>query len=304
MLYCAKCGEYLSPENFYVSDEFKTGRFPICKDCILEMATDYDNRLEAAVDNRDKLMRVFHMLNLPYSDEAYRSFKTKMGEGVSVAQSMLAQIQIWAKNNNKTWADSVFDKPVVKAPAVEQYDVRPEIRKIFGSGFTEDDYHFLQDQYDDWRARTQVDSKSQETYVQQICLQLLDIDKDRKAGKDTTNKIKALDVLMNSANLQPKQNVSNAATDALTFGQLIEKWENERPISEPSEEFKDVDGIGKYIRVWFTGWLSKALGMKANVYTTEFDKEISQFETKRAELEEDDETASIYNEIWGDEHGG
>ncbi len=304
MLYCAKCGEYLSPENFYVSDEFKTGRFPICKDCILEMATDYDNRLEAAVDNRDKLMRVFHMLNLPYSDEAYRSFKTKMGEGVSVAQTMLAQIQIWAKNNNKTWTDSVFDKPATDSVIVINTDVRPEIRRIFGHGFTEDDYRFLQDQYDDWRARTQVDSKSQETYVQQICLSLLDIDKDRKAGKDVTNKLKALDILMNSANLQPKQNVSNAATDALTFGQLIEKWENERPISEPSEEFKDVDGIGKYIRVWFTGWLSKALGLKANVFTAEFDKEISQFEVRRSEIEGDDETASIYNEIFGDENGG
>ena len=306
-LYCTKCGGFYNYDDFYISDEFKTGRFPICKECMLEMATDYDNRLEAAVDNREKLIRVFHMLNLPYSDEAFRSFKAKLGDGVSVAQSMIAQIQAWAKMNNKTWADSVFDKPVeaiVKAPTVEQYDVRPEIRKIFGNGFTEDDYHFLQDQYDDWRARTQVDSKSQETYVQQICLQLLDIDKDRKAGKDTTNKIKALDVLMNSANLQPKQNVSNAATDALTFGQLIEKWENERPISEPSEEFKDVDGIGKYIRVWFTGWLSKALGMKASVFTAEFEKEISQYEAKRAEIEEDDEDASIYNEIWGDEDGG
>jgi hypothetical protein len=300
MLYCAKCGEYLNIDNFYASDEFKTGRFPICKDCLLEMATDYDNRREAVVDNPEKLKRVFHMLNIPYSDEAFRSYKTKLGEDTSVAQTMMAQVHSWAKTNNKTWSDSVFDKSDNETDDT----VRPEIRRIFGHGFTDDDYRFLQDQYDDWRARTQVDSKSQETYVQQICLSLLDIDKDRKAGKDVTNKLKALDILMNSANLQPKQNVSNAATDALTFGQLIEKWENERPISEPSPEFKDVDGIGKYIRVWFTGWLSKALGLKANVYTAEFEKEIQQFMVERAEMEEDDETASIYNEIWGNENGG
>jgi hypothetical protein len=134
-------------------------------------------------------------------------------------------------------------------------------------------------------------------------MSLLDIDKDRKAGRDVTNKLKALDILMNSANLQPKQNVANAATDALTFGQLIEKWENEKPISEPSEEFKDVDGIGKYIRVWFTGWLAKALGLKANVFTAEYDKEVSQYEVSRPDDGEDDETSSIYNEIFGDTDG-
>lgn len=308
VLFCSKCGSFLSPDAFYNSDEFKTGRFPICKKCLVDMATDYDSRREVNVDNRDKLLRIFHMLNLPYSDEVYRSYKEKTDEGSSVAQMMIGQVSSWAKVNNKSWADSIFDRTTVVAgqvsnPSAEKREVRPEIKKIFGAGFTEQDYLYLQDQYDDWRARTQVDSKSQETYVQQICLQLLDIDKDRKANRDCTNKLQALDKLMCSANLQPKQNVANAATDALTFGQLIEKWENEKPISEPSEEFKDVDGIGKYIRVWFTGWLSKALGLKANVFTAEYDKEISQYEVKRPEYDEDDDTSSIYNEIFGDTNG-
>lgn len=309
ILYCPRCGSFLSPDSFYDSAEFKTGRFPICRKCLVDMATDYDSRRDMSVDNRDKMMRVFHMLNIPYSDEAFRNYKEKTTDGSSVSTMMISQIHTWAKANNKTWADSVFDRTTVVAgqaerPDTEHREVRADIKKIFGAGMTHDDYLFLQDQYDDWRARTQVDSKSQETYVQQICMQLLDIDKDRKSGKDCTNKLQALDRLMSSANLQPKQNVSNAATDALSFGQLIEKWENEKPISEASEEFKDVDGIGKYIRVWFTGWLSKALGLKANVFTAEFDKEISQHEVKRPEFDEDDETTSIYNEIFGDENGG
>ena len=31
---------------------------------------------------------------------------------------------------------------------------------------------------------------------------------------------------------------------------------------EPDPEFKDCDGIGKYIRVWFKGALSHALGLE------------------------------------------
>lgn len=307
VLYCSKCGSFLYPDSFYSSDEFKTGRFPICKKCLADMATDYDSRREANIDNRDKLLRVFHMLNLPYSDDVFRSYKEKTDEGSSVAQMMMSQISSWARSNNKTWADSVFDRTTVVAgqvasPSADRREVRAEIKKIFGVGFTEEDYLFLQDQYDDWRARTQVDSKSQETYVQQICLQLLDIDKDRKSGKDTTNKIKALDVLMNSANLQPKQNVANAATDSLSLGQLIEKYENDKPIPEADDEFKDINGIGKLFRVYFAGHLSKALGLK-NRYSEEYDKEISKY-TVEPPNAGDDVMSDTYQQLFGgDDYG-
>lgn len=302
IIYCGMCGDYLPEEEFMPSAEFKSGIFPICRKCLLDMATDYDRKNARRLDNRSKTLRVFHMLNLPFIEEKYNYYLEK-GDPTA-AQQLLAYVRSAPTMKDKAWSDVIIERPASTASMGESGPARAEIKKLFGSGFSEEDYIFLQDQYDDWRARTQVDSKSQETYVQQICLSLLEIDKDRKMGKDVTNKLRALDILMNSANLQPKQNVSNAAANTLTFGQLIEKWENERPISEPSEEFKDVDGIEKYIRVWFTGWLSKALGLKANVFTTEFDKEISQYEVKRPDYDEDDETNNIYNEIFGDENGG
>ena len=302
-VYCAGCGTYRSPDAFYESGELKAGLFPICADCLADMATDYDKKRGIRIDNRDKLLRVFHMIDIPFSDEAFKSFRENAVGGASVAKAMISQVHAWAKANKKTWADSVFEGASAMSDPSEGV-VRADIRKVFGRGFSEDDYLFLQDQYDDWKARTQVGTKSQETYVQQICSELLGIDKDRKAGRDVSQRLKTLDVLMCSANLQPKQNVGNAATDSLTFGQLIEKWEMEKPISEPSEEFKDVDGIGRYIRVWFTGWLTKALGLKANVFTAEYEKEISKYEVKRREYDGDDETSSIYSEIFGNGDGG
>ena len=82
----------------------------------------------------------------------------------------------------------------------------------------------MQDQYDDWTKRTQVDTKSQETYIVRICFKLLEIWKAQKQGKDTSNLDKSLNDLMAAANLQPKQNVSNAASDSVPFGHMIEKW--------------------------------------------------------------------------------
>ena len=177
---------------------------------------------------------------------------------------------------------------------------RKEIVKLFGSGFTVDDYLYLQDQYDSWCARTQVDSKSQQTYIVRICFKLLDIYKAQLAGKDTEKLDKSLNDLLAAANLQPRQNVGNAATDSLTFGQLIEKWENEEPIPEPSEEFKDVDNISKFLRVWFKGALSRALNLD-NGHSKEYDDYIDEYTVKPPEYMGDDGDGdeSVYTKIFG-----
>ena len=309
-VYCHGCNEFHSSTSFYNDKRFASGLYPICKKVLIDMATDYDKKEKIRVDNREKTIKVFQMLDIPFIDSIYQSALQTTQESVgeknrSTAFShTITIVKSLPQYKGMTFADSDFGE--TGNPDDEQLSKRKprkEIVKLFGSGFSNEDYLYLQDQYDDWCARTQVDSKSQQTYVVQISMQLLDIYKDRKVGKDVTNKLKALDTLMNSANLQPKQNVDNSATDALTFGQLIEKWENEKPIPEPSEEFKDVDGIGKYIRVWFTGWLSKALGLKANVFTEEYDEEIAKYTVTKPEEFDEGTSNDIYNHLFSTEGG-
>ena len=308
LYYCHCCNEFHPQDSFYSDKRYASGLFPECKKSLLLEATDYDKKTNTYTDNKEKTIKVFQKMDLPFIESLYNSALTsaQMDAGEknrqTAYQHLITMVKSLPQYKTMNFENSEFSDDEVVTNASTR-TARKEIKKIFGAGFTEADYVFLQDQYDDWRARTQVDSKSQETYVMQICLQLLDIDKDRKAGRDVTNKLKALDQLMNAANLQPKQNVSNSATDSLTFGQLIEKWEMEKPIPEPSEEFKDVDGIGKYIRVWFTGWLSKALNLKANVYTEEFDNEIKNYTVNKPEASEEANSDEIYTALFGKEDG-
>lgn len=308
LLFCHTCNMFHPDESFYTDKRFASGYFPECKKALLLQATDYDKKTNTYTDNKEKTKAVFRKLDLPFIESVYQSALTSVnpdtGEKTrqTAYQQMLVMIKSLPQWRGMTWKDSDFADNDDSAEFENNRRARKEIKKIFGSGFSETDYVYLQDQYDDWRARTQVDSKSQETYVMQICLQLLDIDKDRKNGKDVSNKLKALDTLMNAANLQPKQNVSNAATDTLSFGQLIEKIENERPISEPSEEFRDVDGIGKYIRVWFAGHLAKALGLK-NAFSQEYDDYIKKYTVTKPKSQDDTITSeSIYNSIFGSDN--
>ena len=292
-------------EAFYPDKRFKSGVFPFCKKVVLDMATDLDKDTGLRVDNKAKAQWVLHLMDLPYHDDIFTTQMQGVQDSVNeknrgtAFQQYLVMVKSLPQYRKESWKDSQFgDEGDTTVEEEVKRKARKEIKRIFGSGFSEGDYLYLQDQYDDWRARTQVDTKSQETYIVQICLQLLDIYKDRKQGKDVTNKLKALDQLMNSSNLQPKQNVNNAATDSLTFGQLLEKWEEERPIPDPDPEFADVNNIGKYIRVWFAGHLSKALGLKT-AYTQEYEEEIEKYTVKKPDEIEGDETSGIYNELFG-----
>lgn len=299
VLRCSKCGQWHNLDAFYVDKNYASGRFYICKKCIQNIVEQRDTDYQEPNETKESVQRALHLMDLPYIDDLYEqcSNKTegKMGSKnrKSPFFSYIVCVKSLSQYKNYKWKDSVFPDTVSDVSNID-----PKTIETFGKGFSDEDYEFLKSQYDDWTARTQVDTKSQEMYVVQICLQTLEIQKDRREGKDVTNKLKALDVLMNAANLQPKQNVNNAATDSLTFGQLIEKWEEEKPIPEPSEEFKDCDGIGHYIRVWFTGHLAKMLGLK-NAYSKEYEDEIAKYTVKKTQSQEEGRSEEIYNAMFG-----
>lgn len=310
VLRCPICGKFRHEKyGFYMDKRFFMNRFPICKHCLLAMVQQQTNKAMKPNETKESVQRVLRMMDIAYIDSFYnkcvKSTLDNTGENSKNSPFLvyITSMKALPQYQNKHWEDSEFpeDDTVIEDDQKNR-KVRKEIRRLFGSGFTESDYLFLQDQYDDWKSRTQIDTKSQETYMIRICCKLLDIWKAEKAGKDTEKLDKSLNELMNAANLQPKQNVNNASTDNLTFGQLIEKWENEKPISEPAPEFKDVDGIGKYLRVFFAGHLAKALGLK-NAYSTEYDEAIKQYTVTKPQATEESNSEEIYNKLFGSNEG-
>ena len=84
----------------------------------------------------------------------------------------------------------------------------------------------------------------------------------------------------------------------MTFGQLIDKWEQEKPIPEPEEEFKDVDKIGLYIDVFFKGHLSKMMGLK-NAFSALYERYIAKYTVKKPEYDEDVDSEVLFDKIFG-----
>ena len=308
LVYCPHCGQWKKVDTaFYSSDRSPDGiEHYACRECLIDMCTDKDKNGNR-IDNREKTIDTFRKLNWYFDEKIYNDQLQIISEqtGEKVRSTAVQQWIVMRASLNdyrsKTFSDSVFldeDDEIINLTSKRK--PRKEIIKLFGSGFTTEDYLYLQDQYDDWCARTEVDSKSQQTYIVRICFKLLDIYKAQKSGKDTEKLDKSLNELLAAANLQPRQNVGNAATDSLTFSQLIQKWELEKPIPQPDPELCDVSGIGKKIRVWFGGWLANALGLDVP-QSQEYLEEVEKYTVTKPNIEEKEGSSAIYAKMYGSE---
>ena len=308
-IYCPHCGNFLSAKQFYSSRKTKSGfEHFACKACILDMATDYDPKTKIRKDNKQKTIDVFKKLDLPFIEDDFdaqiRFIADNVNEKIreTAFQQYIVMVKSLPQYKDKTFADSKFNYNSIDNDSGEDTKIvlktLKSAKKRFRSDFSNEDLMFLENEYQDWISRYECNTKAQETIIERIAFKKWEINKATKAGLNTKDLDKTLQELLGSINLLPRQNSGNALSDSLTFGQLIEKWEEEKPIPEPSPEFKDVDGIGKYIRVWFKGHLARAFGLD-NGYSKEYDEYIEQYKVKKQEFSEDGRSDDIYESLFG-----
>ena len=105
---------------------------------------------------------------------------------------------------------------------------------------------------------------------------------------------------MASLSVKPSQSNSNALTEAKTFGQLIQKWEEEQPIPEPDEDFKSVNNIGLYIDVFFKGHMARMMNLK-NAFSHTYEKFIKKYVVDKPQYDEDTDSDALFDQIFGTE---
>ena len=131
---------------------------------------------------------------------------------------------------------------------------------FWGAGYTPDVYYDLDRRYKKWTdgKDDELDETSAALY-KQICLCEVNIAKNMMAGKPIEAAQKSMNELLGSLNAKPIQKMqektqdgaANSSFDNLPFGVGIKMCENMRPIPKPDPRFDDVDGIVRYISVWF-----------------------------------------------------
>jgi len=303
---CPKCGEFISRENFYSSNKYAIGVFPQCKKCILAEVEQRDKKNDKANETKDSVKRMLQKMNLPYIDDLYESACKTVADEVNEKNrkapflAYLVPLKSLPQYKNKTWVDSEFELGVITEEEETKINAKTikAAKKRFGSGYSNEDYMFLETEYQDWTTRYACENKAQELLFKRICFKELEIDKAQKTGKDTKELDKTLQELMGSLSVKPSQSNSDSLADFQTFGQLIAKWEDEKPIPEPDEEFRDVDKIGLYIDVFFKGHLSKMMGLK-NAFSSLYERFIRKYTVTKPQYDEDVDSEALFDQIFG-----
>ena len=299
---CVDCGEWLAQSNFYISKKYKTGTYPVCKKCVLARVEQRVKKDDKPNESKESVIDVMRDMDLPYVDSLYdsccQSVVDDVGEKIkrSPFQQMLTAILSLPQYKNKSFKDS--EMPVGTDESASKLIKKSTIKRFGRDNFNDSDLLFLQDEYEDWIARCECNSKAQEELFERLACKKLEIMKVTKFGGNTKDLDKSYQELMNSANILPRQNSLDALSEGQTLGTLIEKWENERPIPECDPELADVDHIGQYIDVFFRGHMAKTLGLK-NPFTRLYENFIKKYTVNKPEYDEDSDSEELFEQIFG-----
>lgn len=316
-LKCTSCDRLFETRDYYKSNSVlneSVGRVPYCKECIDKFYQKFLKKYKAVFEQvepeRKAIERVCMVLDVYYSDSIFDAAEKESKDNLDTPLIWLymkhaSLIQYY----KKSYDDTIFERyqeaknaraamSVFTEQDFEQGAVLEKAVKFFGSGFSNEDYIFLQEQYDDWTTRHECETKSQEEVFKQICFTQLELLKATRAGQDTKGLNDTFLKQLEAAKLQPKQNKGETAASNQTFGTLIDKWENTRPIPEIDEDLKDVDKIGLYLDVFFRGHLAKMMGLKnglSNLYT----KFMKKYTVERPEYADNSDGEALFDVIFG-----
>lgn len=295
---CYKCLQELFENYLDTMDEYSAMR----RICVKTDSYYTKQGVENLIKNQtliEKFVKSYIMKLGTYVPKKYSYDDTLDEEAVAGIQS-LEELRKIRESEGKdpesgTSTDNENDIPEVKSRSEDGIDVTEQMVKDWGFGFSKTDYQYLENQLIDWKVGYAIDGKSQESIVREICV--FDLQKSKSLAKndmETFQKLcndrqKALD----RAKLSPKTSSDADRLAEKPIGVMLQMIENEEPITEPLEQFRDVDGIQKLVRVYFIGHLCHMLGLK-NRFAKEYEEEMARYTVTIPELENSD-TEDIFD---------
>ena len=321
--YCYRCGMAFSRQKGYFPVSHSPiyrgiGYLPFCNDCIDTLFDEYRQSLGS---DREAMRRLCMKLDLYWHDSIFDMVERTAGVNSKV-RSYIGKTNI-IRYIDKSYDDTVEEEERNGIAAARQeervqtgylpeddaqeenIDIPEDVILFWGPGYTPKMYLELEERKKYWLSRFPVGYNfdiGEEALIRQICNLEIDINHDRAAGKSIDKNVNTLNTLLGSANLKPAQKKSeeaDAELDNMPFGVGIRKWENTRPIPEPDPELQDVDGIVRYISIWFLGHLCKMLGIK-NTYCKLYEDEMERLRVKTPEFEDEDDESMFNNIFSGD----
>ena len=274
---CTACGEDKRPTiDFYLSRsklyKFNDGRMPVCKECLSKLFKELNAKYS------DEVKALYHLCMLfdIYFDRDLVE-KSSANNNFSDEDNLLKS---YMKNvnslNQYKFKDSMSSDCIIlddnllenKKEEVEinnktLFEVTDKMEVRWGASLPIEDYMFLESKYKEFTDVYECRTPAQRLIFEQIAKCLLRGEKALKKDNDVAfeKMNNMVSKLMTDGNIKPIQEASVAEDDTATWGKWINLIEQERPIGEPCEQFKDVDKISTYITKWFTRQMQRVFDL-------------------------------------------
>ena len=274
---CTACGEDKRPAiDFYLSRsklyKFNDGRMPICKECLSslfkELNAKYSDEVKALYHlcmlfdiyfDRDLVEKSSANNNFSDEDNLLKSYMKNVNSlnQCKFKDSMSSDCIILDDNllENKKEEVEINNKTL--------FEVTDKMEVRWGASLPIEDYMFLESKYKEFTDVYECRTPAQRLIFEQIAKCLLRGEKALKKDNDVAfeKMNNMVSKLMTDGNIKPIQEASVAEDDTATWGKWINLIEQERPIGEPCEQFKDVDKISTYITKWFTRQMQRVFDL-------------------------------------------
>lgn len=311
LLLCPSCGDFMKSETAFYSDKrYATERYPICKRCLMKIVEQRRTDKDEPNETKESVQKVLQMMDRVYDDQFYNECvkgaydETKEKNRSSPFATYITATGSLPQWKGKTWADSDFgdlNSSIEQSEINENSRILKNAKKRFGTDYKAEELIWLENEYQDWITRHECNTKPQEELFKNLSLNRLERKQAVKEGKPTKEIDKTFQELLATQNIQPRQTGMDSFADAQTFGTLIQKFEETRPLPEIDPELEDVDKIGLYIDAFFRGHTSKMLGLK-NTFSHIYERVMSQFTVHKPQYNEDEDSEVIFEKVFGSNH--
>ena len=274
---CTACGEDKRPAiDFYLSRsklyKFNDGRMPICKECLSNLFKELNAKYSDEVKALYHLCMLFDIYfdrDLVEKSSANNNFSDEDNLLKSYMKNVNSLNQYKFKDSMSSDCivldDSLLEskKEEVEINNKTLFEVTEKMEIRWGASLPIEDYMFLESKYKEFTDVYECRTPAQRLIFEQIAKCLLRGEKALKKDNDVAfeKMNNMVSKLMTDGNIKPIQEASVAEDDTATWGKWINLIEQERPIGEPCEQFKDVDKISTYITKWFTRQMQRVFDL-------------------------------------------
>ena len=274
---CTACGEtkksnmdfYLSRSKLY---KFNDARMPICKECLSSLFKELNAKYS---DETKALYHLCMLFDIYFSKELVEKSNSNnnYGEEDNLLKTYMKNINSLRQYKFESSMSSdciVLDDSLIKYEEKEvkinkntPFEVTSDMEIRWGASLPLEDYIFLESKYKEFTDVYECRTPAQRLIFEQIAKCLLRGEKALKKDNDVAfeKMNNMVSKLMTDGNIKPIQEASVAEDDTATWGKWINLIEQERPIGEAAEQFKDVDKISSYITKWFTRQMQRVFDL-------------------------------------------